>query len=122
MIFGQQRNLLAITQEFQKFFSEESCGYCTPCRAGTPILETMFAKIVDGRGTKGDWEALLDFADTVKRTSRCGLGQSAANPILSIGRNFPELFQAKLQSLDFTPRVSLDEALADARQIMEKQI
>jgi [NiFe] hydrogenase diaphorase moiety large subunit len=122
MVFGQQRDLLAIVQEFQKFFSEESCGYCTPCRAGTPILETMFAKIVEGRGTHGDWEELLDFAGTVKRTSRCGLGQSAANPIVSTSRNFPELYQTRLQAVDFTSRVSLDEALADARQIMEKQI
>jgi [NiFe] hydrogenase diaphorase moiety large subunit len=46
--------------------------------------------------------------------SRCGLGQAAANPILTTMRNFPEAYEAKLQPVSFLPRVTLREALAEA--------
>jgi [NiFe] hydrogenase diaphorase moiety large subunit len=58
-------------------------------------------------------------ANTVMRMSRCGLGQTAANPILSTMRNFPALYEARLQSKDFVPRVTLSEALTQAVAIRQ---
>jgi hypothetical protein len=53
--------------------------------------------------------------------SRCGLGQSAPNPILSTMRSFPELYEARMQPGSFVPHVTLAEALADAVRVQGRQ-
>jgi [NiFe] hydrogenase diaphorase moiety large subunit len=60
-------------------------------------------------------------ANTVVRMSRCGLGQTAPNPILTTMRSFPELYEARMQPGSFVPRVTLSEALADAVQVQGRQ-
>jgi [NiFe] hydrogenase diaphorase moiety large subunit len=114
MIFGPNRDVLDIALQFSAFFVAESCGWCTPCRVGTTLLQQGMEKIVAGRATLADVEATEALAETVARMSRCGLGQSAPNPILSTMRNFPELYEARLHPEAFVPRVTLDEALRDA--------
>ena len=121
MIFGPQRDVLAIALQFAEFFVDESCGWCTPCRVGTTLLKQGMEKVVAGRATLADITAIEGMANTVVRMSRCGLGQTAPSPILSTMRNFPELYEARLQPCAFVPRVSLDEALADAVQVSGRQ-
>jgi [NiFe] hydrogenase diaphorase moiety large subunit len=116
MVFGPQRDVLDIALQFAGFFVAESCGWCTPCRVGTTLLQQGMQKIVGGRATLADMRATEALAETVVRMSRCGLGQSAPNPILTTMRSFPELYEARLRPEVFVPRVSLEEALADAMQ------
>jgi [NiFe] hydrogenase diaphorase moiety large subunit len=117
MIFGPDRDVLDVARQFTEFFVDESCGWCAPCRVGTTLLKKSLDKILGDRGTLADVEALKSLANTVMRMSRCGLGQTAANPILTTMRNFPQAWEARLRPETFLPDVRLREALAEAIEI-----
>jgi [NiFe] hydrogenase diaphorase moiety large subunit len=88
MIFNSQRDPLEIASGFMEFFIDESCGYCTPCRVGNVLLKERLDQIRAKKGAPADMEYLLELANTVKTTSRCGLGQTSPNPILTTISNF----------------------------------
>ena len=111
IVVGQKRDLLEIVREFTEFFVEESCGWCAPCRVGTTLLLRKLEKILAGKGTQTDIEDLKTLGKTVTTMSRCGLGQTAANPILTTLRNFPELFNKRVKAGDFIPSFDLQSAL-----------
>ena len=117
MIFGPHRDVLEVALQFADFFVDEFCGYCTPCRVGTTLLKQGMEKIVSGRATLEDIAATEALANTVERMSRCGLGQTAPNPILTTMRSFPELYEARLASTPFTPLVTLHDALREAVKV-----
>jgi [NiFe] hydrogenase diaphorase moiety large subunit len=121
MLFGADRDVLDIARQFTEFFVEESCGWCTPCRVGTTLLKVAMDKVLDGRATLADIAALQSLAGTVTRMSRCGLGQTAPNPILTTMRNFPEAYEARLKPDPFLPRVTLREALAVALAVQGRE-
>lgn len=117
MIFRKDRDILDIARNFTRFFAHESCGFCTPCRVGTSLLRDQFEKICEGHGTPRDLVELTGIAHLVRSTSHCGLGQTAANPILSTLERFPDLYQARLKALTFEPGFDLDGALTVARSL-----
>jgi [NiFe] hydrogenase diaphorase moiety large subunit len=117
MVFGEGRDVLAITRNFTQFFAHESCGFCTPCRVGTALLRNTLDKICEGHGTPYDLVELTHLAKLVKTTSHCGLGQTAANPILSTLERYPDLYEARLKDISFEPGFDLDGALATSRQL-----
>jgi [NiFe] hydrogenase diaphorase moiety large subunit len=121
MIFGPQRDVLEIALQFADFFVDESCGWCAPCRVGTTLLKQGMEKIVAGRATLADVNATEALADTVVRMSRCGLGQSAPNPILTTMRSFPELYEARLAPVPFEPLVTLHDALREAVEVQGRE-
>jgi [NiFe] hydrogenase diaphorase moiety large subunit len=121
MIFGPQRDVLEITLQFAEFFVDESCGWCAPCRVGTTLLKQGMEKIVAGRATLADMAATESLANTVARMSRCGLGQTAPNPILTTMRSFPELYEAKLAPVPFEPLVTLQDALREAVEVQGRE-
>jgi [NiFe] hydrogenase diaphorase moiety large subunit len=117
IVFGQDRDLLECMDGFLEFFVEESCGWCAPCRAGTTILKMQFEKILKGRGTAEDLKKLEEIANTVKFMSRCGLGQTAGNPVLTTLRNFPGLYETRIKPVDFIPAFDIKEAMKEACSI-----
>ena len=117
IVFNHSRDVLEITRNFTQFFAHESCGFCTPCRVGTSLLRNMLDKICEGHGTPHDLVELTHMAKLVKTTSHCGLGQTAANPILSTLERYPELYQARLKDISFEPGFDLDGALDISRQL-----
>jgi [NiFe] hydrogenase diaphorase moiety large subunit len=121
MIFNAERDVLDIVSQCMEFFVGESCGWCTPCRVGTTLLKQGMEKIVAGRATRADMQALETMANTVARMSRCGLGQMAPNPVLTTMRDFPEHYEARMRPEQFVPSVSLKDALADAIRIRGRQ-
>jgi [NiFe] hydrogenase diaphorase moiety large subunit len=121
MVFGPQRDVLEVALQFADFFVEESCGYCTPCRVGTTLLKQGMEKIVAGRATLADVAATQALANSVERMSRCGLGQTAPNPILTTMSSFPELYEARLASAAFTPLVTLHDALREAVEVQGRE-
>ena len=121
MIFGPGRDVLDIALQFADFFVVESCGWCTPCRVGTTLLKQGMQKVVAGRATLADLAQMEALGSTVMRMSRCGLGQSAPNPILSTMRNFPELYEARLAPTAFTPLVPLHDALREAVAVQGRE-
>ncbi len=114
IIFGQERNLLECMRQFMDFFVEESCGWCAPCRVGTTTLLTLFEKILDGKGTKADLKRLEELATTVKTMSRCGLGQTAANPILTTLRNFSGLYDSLIKDEEYISSFDLSKSIQEA--------
>jgi len=120
IIFNTSRNILDIANNFTHFFAHESCGFCTPCRVGTSLLKKQLDKIVDGHGSAGDVAALESLCQLVKNYSHCGLGQTAANPILTTLARYPELYQAKLKKISYEPGFDLDAALATARRMADR--
>ncbi len=115
LIFGPQRDLLAIHHNFAHFFAHESCGFCTPCRVGTQLLKNTLDNISQGRGAAADIDELQHLGHIVQHQSHCGLGHTAANHVLDGLRKFPHIFSQRLQP-HFTTRFDLDQALASARQ------
>jgi [NiFe] hydrogenase diaphorase moiety large subunit len=117
MVFGPDSDVLEIVLQFSEFFVDESCGWCAPCRIGTTLLKQGMEKVVAGRATLADLASTEALANTVVRMSRCGLGQTAPNPILTTMRSFPELYEAKLATTAFEPLVTLDVALREAIEV-----
>jgi [NiFe] hydrogenase diaphorase moiety large subunit len=122
IVFGPERDIFEIVGNFMDFFVEESCGWCTPCRAGNVLLKKKFEKVVQGRGTDQDLKDLEDWGKLVKTTSRCGLGQTSPNPILTTLQSFRELYEAKVRKgVDFVPDFDLREAIQDGCTAANRQ-
>jgi [NiFe] hydrogenase diaphorase moiety large subunit len=117
IVFDRTRDVIEIARNFTHFFAHESCGFCTPCRVGTALLKDLLDKIVEGHGATGDLAELSRLGRFVRSASHCGLGQTAANPILSTLERYPEIYQARLKTTDFEPGFDLDGALAIARSL-----
>jgi [NiFe] hydrogenase diaphorase moiety large subunit len=91
-VFGPERNLLDVVRKFNAFFLEESCGYCTPCRVGNQLMKTCLDRIAAGKGEPCDLDYLQALGQAMKVTSRCGLGQTACNPVLTTLKNFKPMY------------------------------
>lgn len=120
IVFNNSRNILAIAQNFTHFFAHESCGFCTPCRVGTSLLKKQLDKIVDGHGSAGDVVELENLCHLVKNNSHCGLGQTAANPILTTLQRYPDLYEKQLKDISYEPGFDLDGALEIARRMAHR--
>ncbi|MGZ8929245.1 MAG: NADH-ubiquinone oxidoreductase-F iron-sulfur binding region domain-containing protein, partial [Methylobacter sp.] len=120
IIFNNSRNILDIVHNFTHFFAHESCGFCTPCRVGTSLLKKQLDKIHEGHGSAGDVAALEELCQLVKKQSHCGLGQTAANPILTTLERYPELYQSRLKKISYEPGFDLDGALEIARRMANR--
>jgi NADH:ubiquinone oxidoreductase subunit F (NADH-binding)/NADH:ubiquinone oxidoreductase subunit E len=88
VILSDQDDVRAAALNLMRFFEDESCGQCTPCRSGTQKARILMEQNV--------WDtALLDeLSQCMRDASICGLGQAASNPLTSVIRYFPELFPA----------------------------
>ncbi len=120
IVFNNSRNILDIVNNFTHFFAHESCGFCTPCRVGTALLKKQLDKIIEGYGSAGDVVALEELCQIVKKHSHCGLGQTAANPVLTTLERYPELYQSKLKKISYEPGFDLDGALETARRMANR--
>ncbi|MBM4370884.1 MAG: NAD(P)H-dependent oxidoreductase subunit E [Deltaproteobacteria bacterium] len=123
MVFGPDRDLLEIVDGFLEFFIEESCGYCTPCRVGNVLLREGLGRIRAGHGTPDDLTYLKSLAESVKTLSRCGLGQTSPNPVLTALRSFRPVFEQRLVALKdgLLPTFDLKAAVSTAEGITGRQ-
>ena len=115
IIVGKQRDILNdIVMNFTQFFIDESCGSCSTCRNITYLMKGKLEKILNARGVKQDIEDLLEWGK-ILRVSRCGLGQSACNPIVTSIRNFRHLYKSKTQKgKDFDSGFDLAESVKES--------
>jgi [NiFe] hydrogenase diaphorase moiety large subunit len=120
IVFNSSRNILDVVQNFTHFFAHESCGFCTPCRVGTSLLKKQIDKIVEGHGSAGDIVSLEEICQLVKNYSHCGLGQTAANPVLTTLERYLGLYESKLKQISFEPGFDLDGALETARRMANR--
>ncbi len=84
VVFSDKDSAKDVALNLMRFFEDESCGQCTPCRSGTEKAVTLMSE--------KDWDEplLAELGATMTDASICGLGQAAANPLLSIFRYFRE--------------------------------
>lgn len=94
VVMDEDTCMVEVARFFMNFTQNESCGKCVPCREGTRRMLEILEKITAGNGTLEDLELLEAVSDTVKHTSLCGLGKTAANPILSTLALFREEYEA----------------------------
>lgn len=90
--------MVEVARFFMNFTQNESCGKCVPCREGTKRMLEILERIVAGNGKDGDIELLLDLADTISSTALCGLGKTAATPVVSTIKNFREEYEAHIKN------------------------
>jgi formate dehydrogenase len=88
IILSDQDDLKSAALNVMRFFQDESCGQCTPCRIGTQKAVALMQRPL------WDRELLTELAAVMRDASICGLGQAAPNPLLCLMRYFPEEFTA----------------------------
>jgi formate dehydrogenase beta subunit len=86
---AEGRDLVELALNVVRFFRNESCGKCVPCRVGSHKAVQLVEGALDGRSTPGLVPLLQELGRTLARTSICGLGQVALQPLLSVIDNFP---------------------------------
>ncbi len=96
MVFSHERDLLAIVENFTRFFAHESCGFCTPCRVGTSVQHRLVKKIRDGKAGLEELTTLRQLGKTMLSTSHCGLGKTAPNPVLTTLEKEPQCYHRRL--------------------------
>ena len=125
MVFGRDRDVLEIATQFMQFFIHESCGYCTPCRVGNVLLKERLDRILAGRGELADLDYLQQLGESIKMASRCGLGQTSPNPVLSTLENFRPAYEERLSdpvegehsSFDIHSALSTAQALTGRKSV-----
>jgi NADH-quinone oxidoreductase subunit F len=89
--------MVDIARFFLRFTQTESCGKCTFCRIGTKRMLEILDRLCEGKGRSDDLEKLEELASFVTRSSLCGLGQTAPNPVLTTLRYFREEYEQHLR-------------------------
>lgn len=90
MLFNSSRSMYNVLDNYLEFFSEESCGQCTPCRVGCQQLLLGIKAVKRGDKPASYLDKLIRLTETMQYTAKCGLGQSVANSFSSIVENFRE--------------------------------
>jgi NADH:ubiquinone oxidoreductase subunit F (NADH-binding)/(2Fe-2S) ferredoxin len=88
IVMDSQTCMVDIAKYFMGFLEDESCGKCFTCREGTQRLKQLVTRISEGKGKEEDLQLLEELGWLVKEASLCGLGQTAANPVLTTLRYF----------------------------------
>ena len=122
MVFNRQRDLVKILLNFAGFFKHESCGICTPCRAGNFILQRKLEKLDRGLAQPSDLEDIRHWGALMRAGSRCGLGKTAPNAPIMAMKVFKDYFMTRLstEGNDLTRAFDLERAVADYDAVIEK--
>ena len=97
IVMDETKCMVNLAKFYLGFTYDESCGKCTPCRVGTKRMLEILTRITEGKGTEEDLVKLEKLANTVKKTSVCGLGQTAPNPVLSTLKYFKDEYEAHVK-------------------------
>ena len=96
VVMDESTCMVDIARYFLDFTQQESCGQCTLCKLGTKQMLNLLEEITEGKGQPGDIDLLLEIGEAVNSGSLCGLGQSAANPVLTTIKYFREEYEAHI--------------------------
>ncbi|MFO7964038.1 MAG: NADH-quinone oxidoreductase subunit NuoF [Desulfobacterales bacterium] len=97
VVMDENTCMVDTARYFLEFVQEESCGQCTPCREGTGVMLGILNRITEGAGSEEDIALLEEIGEMIKKTSLCGLGQTAPNPVLSTIRHFRDEYEAHIR-------------------------
>ncbi len=96
IVMDESSCMVDVARYFMSFLHDESCGKCTPCREGTKHLLEILTDITKGNGKEEHLALMEELCATMAAASLCGLGQSAANPVLSTMKYFREEYEAHI--------------------------
>lgn len=97
IVMDDTKCMVNLAKFYLGFTVDESCGKCNPCRIGTKRMLEMLTRITEGKGEEGDIEKLERLAVSIKKTSVCGLGQTAPNPVLSTIKYFRNEYETHIK-------------------------
>lgn len=89
--------MVDMARYFLGFTSSESCGKCTPCRAGSQCMLDVLTRISEGDGAEDDMRKLQQLAETMQHASLCNLGRTAPNPVLTTLRYFEDEYRRHIE-------------------------
>ncbi len=120
IVIGKDRDLLKdFVLNFMNFFIEESCGSCSPCRSLNIIVRNKLLWLMDGHGTQKDIDDLYTWSIFGKNANRCGLGQTAANPVASTIENFRGLYVALVKTgEEYISAFNMEQAVAESCEVV----
>lgn len=121
MLFNQQRDLLKMVLNFARFFTHESCGFCTPCRVGGRLMNDLVEKVMVGYATHYDLKEMERIGKVMQKTAHCGLGATAANPVLDTLNKFPGTYAGYLHNTSHTPAFDMTRALDTSRLLTGRE-
>ncbi|UCD05470.1 MAG: FAD-dependent oxidoreductase [candidate division WOR-3 bacterium] len=97
IVMDEDTCMVDVAKYFMNFLRDESCGKCLSCREGTQRIWEILERITKGKGTQADIGLLQELAQATKDASMCGLGQTAANPVLSTLNYFMDEYEAHIK-------------------------
>ena len=92
IVMDEDNCMVDVAKFYMQFICDESCGKCSQCRIGTKRLLEIMTRITDGKASVDDLDKLKNLADSIKVGALCGLGQTAANPILCTIAKFRDTY------------------------------
>jgi NADH-quinone oxidoreductase subunit F len=101
VVFDGSRDVIDFVYRTMEFLNEESCGFCTPCREGTEVMMEILGRLVKGDGVQEDIGALEDLSNVMITSSMCGLGQTAAIPVLDTLKYFRNEYENRVNQSVF---------------------
>jgi NADH:ubiquinone oxidoreductase subunit F (NADH-binding)/(2Fe-2S) ferredoxin/NAD-dependent dihydropyrimidine dehydrogenase PreA subunit len=96
IVMDDRTCMVDMARFFMDFIQDESCGKCTPCREGTRRILEILERICEGKGEERDLTSLEELCEVASSSALCGLGQTAANPVLSTMRFFMDEYKAHI--------------------------
>jgi len=116
IVIGKSRNLIKdFVLNFMEFFAEESCGSCVTCRTLNTVLKQKIEKILAGNGVAADLTEMEKLSKMLVMSTRCGLGQTSSNPIVTTLQNFRDQYIKLVhKDVDFVSSFDMAEAVKDS--------
>ncbi len=96
VVMDEETCMVDVAKYFLAFLQDESCGKCVPCRLGVGRMLEIITDITEGRGKFEQISLLEELGDTISNTALCGLGKTAANPVLSTLRYFRDEYETHI--------------------------
>ena len=97
VVLDEDSCMVDTAKYFLNFSVDESCGKCVPCREGLKHMHEILERITDGKGKTEDIDLLKQMSDTIKKTSLCGLGQTAPNPVITTLQYFENEYRKHIE-------------------------
>ena len=121
MVFNKSRDLMPIFENITGFFVSEACGICAPCRVGNFLLAKKLKKVSLCHADNDDLEDIKQWSTIIKQSSRCGLGKTSTNYLLSAMLKFPNEFnKCILAKSDFNKAFDLKKVTGDYNAIINE--
>lgn len=127
VVMDEDTCMVEVARFFMNFTQNESCGKCVPCREGTRRMLGILEKIVEGKGELSDLDMLEKLGDTITSTALCGLGKTAANPVISTLKYFRDEYvehivdkKCKTKTCQALKSIVIDEGLCKGCSLCAK--